>query len=208
MSVHSSQGEFPYQGDKDPPIGVVNKNASSGAGSFVSAPIIRPPQALLFFWDVQVWPYAAHQMETADWHTAHSGSGGSTIVLLGVFVHDWDEPAADPRTLNRREVHSSPIHDGVACCCRRDSSFWATPSNQWVSPEEAATTFSQVRQARWNAAELWNVSHALVWSSSRFSQHSSGLIKEGWQTPAYDARLSRGAVVSFLRRASIYKRGH
>jgi hypothetical protein len=45
MSVHSSQGEFPYQGDKDPPIGAVNKYASSGAGSFVSAAIIKPPQA-------------------------------------------------------------------------------------------------------------------------------------------------------------------
>jgi hypothetical protein len=64
-------------------------------------------------------------METADWHTAQSGSGRPTIVLLSVFVNDWDEPAADPRTLNRREVHSSPIHDGVACCCRGDSSFWA-----------------------------------------------------------------------------------
>jgi hypothetical protein len=59
-----------------------------------------------------------------NWHTAQSGSGGSTIVLLGIFVHDWDEPADDPRTQNRREVHSSLIHNGVACCCRRDSGSW------------------------------------------------------------------------------------
>jgi hypothetical protein len=71
----------------------------------------------LFFGDVQVWPYAAHQVETADWHTALSGSGGSTSVLLGVSEHDLDGPAADPRIRNRRpEIDSSPVHVGVACC--------------------------------------------------------------------------------------------
>jgi hypothetical protein len=69
------------------------------------------------FWDVQVWPYAAHQVETADWHTASSGSGESTSVLLGVSEHDLDGPAADPRIRNRRpEIDSSPVHVGVACC--------------------------------------------------------------------------------------------
>jgi hypothetical protein len=55
-------------------------------------------------------------VETADWHTARSGSGGSASVLLGVSEHDLDGPAADPWTRSRREVHSSPVHVGVACC--------------------------------------------------------------------------------------------
>jgi hypothetical protein len=63
-----------------------------------------------FFLDVQVWPYAAHQVETADWHTARSGSGGSSSVLLGVSEHDLDGRAADPRIRNRREVDSSLVH--------------------------------------------------------------------------------------------------
>lgn len=45
--------------------------------------------------------------------------GLPSIVFLGVFVHDWDEPAVDLRTQNRREVDSSLLstrrrHDGVA----------------------------------------------------------------------------------------------
>jgi hypothetical protein len=40
--------------------------------------------------------------------------GLPSIVFLGVFVHDWDEPAVDPQTQNRREVDSSLVHDGVA----------------------------------------------------------------------------------------------
>jgi hypothetical protein len=69
-----------------------------------------------FFFDVQVWPYAAHQVETADWHTARSGSGGSTSVLLGVSEYDLDERAADFQIRNRREVDLSLVHVGVACC--------------------------------------------------------------------------------------------
>jgi hypothetical protein len=69
-----------------------------------------------FFFDVQVWPYAAHQVETADWHTARSGSGGSTSVLLGVSEYDLDERAADPQIRNRRKVDLSLVHVGVACC--------------------------------------------------------------------------------------------
>jgi hypothetical protein len=56
-------------------------------------------------------------VETADWHIASSGSGGSTSVLLSVSEHDLDGPAADPRIRNRRpEIDSSPVHVGVACC--------------------------------------------------------------------------------------------
>jgi hypothetical protein len=51
---------------------------------------------------------------------------GSIVVRLGVFVHDWDELAADLRTENRREFHSIHVHDGVACCCVRDLGFWAS----------------------------------------------------------------------------------
>jgi hypothetical protein len=72
--------------------------------------------AHVLFLDVHVWPYAAHQVETADWHTARSGSGGSTSVLLGVSEYDLDERAADPRIRNRREVDLSLVHVGVACC--------------------------------------------------------------------------------------------
>jgi hypothetical protein len=72
--------------------------------------------AITLFLDVQVWPYAAHQVETADWHTARSGSGGSTSVLLGVSEYDLDERAADPQIRNRREVDLSLVHDRVACC--------------------------------------------------------------------------------------------
>jgi hypothetical protein len=42
------------------PRGVSHKIAGQVANKLVP----------LFFWDVQVWPYAAHQVETADWHTA------------------------------------------------------------------------------------------------------------------------------------------
>jgi hypothetical protein len=55
-------------------------------------------------------------VETADWHTARSGSGGSTSVLLGVSEYDLDERGADPQIRNRREVDSSLVHVGVACC--------------------------------------------------------------------------------------------
>jgi hypothetical protein len=86
---------------------------------FLVAVSTSPPGVQMldfFFFDVQVWPYAAHQMETADWHTARSGSGGSSSVLLGVSEHDLDGRAADPWIRNRREVDSSLVHVGVACC--------------------------------------------------------------------------------------------
>jgi hypothetical protein len=55
-------------------------------------------------------------VETADWHTVSSGSGGSANVLLGVSEHDLDGPAADPRIRNRRpEFDSNLVHIGVAC---------------------------------------------------------------------------------------------
>jgi hypothetical protein len=55
-------------------------------------------------------------VETADWHTASIGSGGSTSVLLSVSDNDLDGPAADPRIRNRRpEVDSNLVHVGIAC---------------------------------------------------------------------------------------------
>jgi hypothetical protein len=91
---------------------LVKKSTSDAKPSFSR----RKPYIISFFFDVQVWPYAAHQVEIADWHTARSGSGGSSSVLLGVSKHDLDGRAADPRIRNRREVDSSLVHVGVACC--------------------------------------------------------------------------------------------
>jgi hypothetical protein len=54
--------------------------------------------------------------ETSAPYTARSGSGGSSSVLLGVSEHGLDGRAADPRIRNRREVDTSLVHVGVACC--------------------------------------------------------------------------------------------
>jgi hypothetical protein len=40
---------------------------------YASLLTLKRTSFLFIFLDVQVWPYAAHQVETADWHTARSG---------------------------------------------------------------------------------------------------------------------------------------
>jgi hypothetical protein len=42
--------------------------------------------------------------------------GQLVFKIFDVSEYDLDGQAADPRIQNRKEVDSSPIHVGVACC--------------------------------------------------------------------------------------------